>query len=154
MAQSHEASPEHTMKKITLMALMATALTAATTVGIGATVSTTPSLMTPDDYAALKRAITVETSDLQLACGSIRGPDSHVCRAENVARERVMLAELDARYKGTFRASRETVLVRIASRFDVERSRCIVLTGFQRDNCIVAAHAEKSRALMAIKAEG
>jgi hypothetical protein len=142
------------MKKISRMFLMAAALTAATTVGIGATVTTTPSLMSPDDYVALKRAITTESADLQLACSSIRGPGSHICRVENVASERVMLAELDARYKGTFRASREAVLVRIASRFDVERSRCIVLTGFQRDNCVVAAHAEKSRALMAIKAEG
>ena len=142
------------MKKITRMIVMATALTAATTVGIGATVSTTPSLMSPDDYFALKRAITTETADLQLACGSIRGPDSHICRTENVASERVMLAELEARYKGTFRASREAVMARIASRFDVERSKCILVTGFQRDNCVIAAHAEKSRALMAIKAEG
>jgi len=142
------------MKKIHLMALMTTALTAATTVGIGATVSTTPSLMTTADYAALKRAIVAETSDLQLACGSLRGPDSHVCRAENVASERVMLAELDARYKGTFRASREAALARIASRFDVQRSKCFLVTGFQRDNCIVAAHAEKSRALMAVKSDG
>ena len=142
------------MKKITRMILMATALTAATTVGIGATVSTTPSLMSPDDYIALKRAITTETTDLQVACGSIRGPDSHICRTENLASERVMLAELEARYKGTFRASREAVLVRIASRFDVDRSKCILVTGFQRDNCVVAAHAEKSRALMAVKSEG
>jgi len=142
------------MKKIHRMFLMATALTAATTVGIGATVTTTPSLMSRDDYVALKRAITAETTDLQLACGSIRGPDSHICRAENVASERVMLAELDARYKGTFRASHDAVLARIASRFDVERSRCVLLAGFQRDNCVIAAHAEKSRALMAVKAEG
>jgi hypothetical protein len=142
------------MKKIPSMILMATALTAATTVGIGATVTTTPSLMAPGDYLALKRAITIEIADLQLACGSIRGPDSHICRAENVASERVMLAELEARYKGTFRASREAVLARIASRFDVQRSKCILLTGFQRDNCVVAAHAEKSRALMTVKAEG
>jgi len=142
------------MKKIHRMILMAGVLTAATTVGIGATVSTTPSLMSPGDYQALKRAITAETGDLQLACASLRGPDSHVCRAENVASERVMLAELDARYKGTFRATRDAVLARITSRFEVERSKCFLVTGFQRDNCIVAAHAEKSKSLMAVKAEG
>lgn len=142
------------MKKIHRMILMATALTAATTVGIGATVTTTPSLMSPGDYTALKRAITAETGDLQLACASLRGPDSHVCRTENAASERVMLAELEARYTGTFRASREAVLARISSKFDVQRSKCFLVTGFQRDTCIVAAHAEKSRALMAIKAEG
>jgi hypothetical protein len=30
----------------------------------------------------------------------------------------------------------------------------ILVTGYQRDTCVVAAHAAKSRALMAIKAEG
>ena len=143
------------MKRVQLMVLMATAtLTAATAFGIGSKVHSTPSLMTNTDYRALKSAIISETADLQLACAALRGPDSHICRAENVASERVMLAELEARYRGTFRASREAVLARIASRFDVERSKCFLVAGYNRDNCIVAAHAGKSRALMAIKLEG
>jgi hypothetical protein len=79
-------------KRGTRMILMATALTAATTVGIGAAVSTTPSLMSPDDYVALKRAITTGPPTCSCLRLDSRPRQPHL-PYENVASEQVMLAE-------------------------------------------------------------
>jgi len=136
-----------------LVTLTAVALFGATTFGIGASVTSTPSLMSRGDYEALKVAIAMEADDLMLACDSLRGAERHVCQAETRARETTLLAELEARYRGTFLAVREAHLAAIRARHEVERSKCFALGGTQRDNCVVTAHAERARALMTLKAE-
>ena len=143
------------MKQVRMMISMgALALTGATAFQIGASVSSAPSLMTRGDYETLKVAIATEAQDLQLSCDALRGGERQVCHAESRAREEVLLAELEARYRGTFAAARDATMVRIRAKYDVDRSRCFAYAGFKRDNCVVAAHAEKARSLMAMKAEG
>ena len=142
------------MRQVSMMISMgAVALAGATALGIGASVSSAPSMMTRSDYEALKVAIGMEAKDLQLACDNERGAGRHLCQAESRAREEVLLAELEARYRGTFSAARDATFTRIRTKYDVDRSRCFAYAGARRDNCVVAAHAERARALMAIKAE-
>jgi hypothetical protein len=137
-----------------MISMGAVALAGATAFGIGASVSSTPSMMSRGDYESLKVAITLEAQDLQMACDSQRGADRHLCQAETRAREQVLLAELEARYRGTFAAAREAGFTRVRAKYDVDRSKCFAYAGARRDNCVIAAHAERARALMAIKAEG
>lgn len=127
------------------------AIAGATAFGIGASVSSTPSMMTRDDYEAMKVAVAIESNDVQRACDQERGAERQLCSAENRAREEILLADLEARYRGTFSANRDATLVRVRAKYDVDRSRCFAFAGFKRDNCVVAAHAERARALMAIK---
>ena len=136
-----------------MIAMGVLALTGATALGIGASVSSTPSMMTRADYEAYILAIATETQDLQSSCDSLRGTDRHVCQAETRAREQVLLAELEARYRGTFAAAREAGFTRIRAKYEIDRSKCFAYAGVKRDNCVIAAHAERARALMAIKAE-
>ena len=143
------------MRQIGMMlSIAALALAGATAFGIGASVTSTPSLMTRGDYEGLRLAITLEAQDLQVACDARRAAERHVCQAESRAREQVLLAELEARYLGTFATSREATLTRIRAKYDVDRSKCFAYSGFKRDDCVVAAHAERARSLMTIKAEG
>ena len=137
-----------------LISMGAVALAGATAFGIGASVSSTPSLMSRGDFETLKVAIGAEAQELEVACDARRGADRHLCQAESRARQEVLLAELEARYRGTFSAAREANFTRIRAKYDVDRSRCFAYAGFKRDNCVVAAHAERARALMAIKSEG
>ncbi len=136
-----------------MISMGALALAGATALGIGASVSSTPSLMARTDYDTLMAAIATEAQDLHLSCDSLRGADRHVCQAETRAREQVLVAELEARYRGTVAAARDANLTRIRAKYEVDRSRCFAHAGFKRDNCVVAAHAEKARSLMAFKAE-
>ena len=73
-----------------MIAMGVLALTGATALGIGASVSSTPSMMTRADYEAYMVAIATETQDLQSSCDSLRGADRHVCQAETRAREQVL----------------------------------------------------------------
>lgn len=137
------------------IAVGAALLTGATTFGIGASsVTSSPSLMSRGDHEALKVAIAMEGRDLLDSCDSLRGAERHVCQAETRSREVVLLAELEARYSGTYAAAREAHLTRIHGKYEVDRARCFALAGYMRDSCVVSAHAEKGRALMALKAEG
>lgn len=142
------------MRQVRMMISMGVlALAGATAFQIGASVSSAPSMMTRTDYETLHKVISAEAQDLERACDALRGAERHVCQAEARAREQVLLAELEARYRGTFSAAREAHMVRVRARYEVDRSRCFAYAGFQRDSCVVAAHAGKARALMALKAE-
>jgi len=137
-----------------LMSTGAVALIGATGFGIGASVSSTPSMMSRADYESTRTAISVEAAELQLACDGLRSAERHLCQAETRARESVLVADLEARYRGTVTAAREANFARIRAKYDVDRSRCFAYAGIKRDDCVIAAHAERARALMAIKAEG
>lgn len=130
------------------------ALAGATAFGIGASVSSTPSMMSRSDYEAARTAIAVESRELNAICDTQRGTPRQVCLTETRGREQILLAELESRYRGTVNAGRDAAMVRVRARFDIERSRCSAYAGFKRDTCVVSAHAERARSLMALKTEG
>lgn len=134
-----------------LLKMSVVALLGATTFGIGASVTSRPSLMSDRDYEGLRVAITLEAEDGMAMCSSFHGNGRLLCQAEVRAEQQVQLADLEMRFRGTFEAAREARTVRIRANYEKARARCFGLSGYDRDSCIVSAHAEKARSLMAAR---
>lgn len=47
--------------------------------------------------------------------------------------------------------SREGVRATIEAKFATDRAKCTAMSGYARDDCVVFAHAERSRTLMAFR---
>ena len=143
------------MKHTTMLVvgLTTAALLGATGAGIGASVTSQPSLLSVEDYSALKTAINKVLDDEESACQALRPAARLECLAEVQSTANVQLAELEARYRGTVNAARKAQLVRIDAAYTMARAKCFGLAGFDRDSCIVAAHAQKAHARMQIHAE-
>ncbi|APV51921.1 hypothetical protein BWI17_20940 [Betaproteobacteria bacterium GR16-43] len=50
--------------------------------------------------------------------------------------------------------SPEGIRATVAVKFAIDRAKCTALSGYERDSCVVAAHATRSRTLMAYRIEG
>jgi len=143
------------MNRVRMMVSMAAvAIGGASAFGIGASVSSKPSLMSRSDYESMRVIVHLDGQEAFAACDAQRLAARQLCQAEARAREEVLLADLEMRYRGTFSAARDARFTKIRAKYDVDRSRCFAFAGVKRDNCIVAAHADRARSLMAIKAEG
>ena len=122
-------------------------LTSIAAVGIGASVDSPRTLMSPADYAAGKRAIEAQA---RVSLGRCRGSavsEKDVCRAEVRADERIQKAELAARYYGTVAAGAEARQARVKAAYDVARARCSGQLAEGRIDCLRAARAQRNRAL-------
>lgn len=115
--------------------------------GIGASVDSPRTLMSPADYLAGKKAIEATTRQALGNCRAFNGIDKEVCKAEARAAERVQRAELAARYHGTVAASADVRNARVKAGYDVARTRCNGLPGDDRVQCMSAAREERNRAL-------
>jgi hypothetical protein len=58
------------------------------------------------------------------------------------------VADLEERYRRTEEAARGAQRARIEARYQVARARCAAVGGFERDQCYIAAHAARGRALL------
>jgi len=97
-------------------------LTAA--IGIAAASSTPPSLMSRPDYEAGLRTVRFETRMQLSRCRS--EADAYVraiCRAEARAAERIAVANLEARYRGTTAALERARTVEDAAEYSVDVAR-------------------------------
>ena len=137
------------MKRPTLYitSFLALLLTSVAAVGIGASVDSPRTLMSPTDYAAGKRAIESQ-SRLSLArCRGLAASEKEVCRAEVRADERIQKADLAARYHGTVAAGMEARQARVKAAYDVARVRCSAERGEVRMDCLHEARTARNRAL-------
>ena len=97
-------------------------LTAA--VGIAAASSNPPSLMSRADYDAALRTVRFETRMALSQCRAADEPGERaVCRAEARAAERVAVANLQARYRGTIAALERARTVEDAAEYSVDVAR-------------------------------
>lgn len=136
-----------------LLNMSAVAILGATTFGIGASVTSRPSLMSDRDYEGLRVAMTIEAEDGMAMCNSFHGNGRVLCQTEVRADLRTQLADLDMRFLGTYEAAREARLVRIRAAYEKARARCFGMSGYDRDSCIVSAHAEKARSLVVARVD-
>lgn len=139
------------VKRPTLYAtsFLALLLTSITAVGIGASVDTPRTLMSPADYAAGKRAIETQS---RLALGKCRGLSAagkEVCRAEVRADERIQKADLVARYHGTVAAAQDARNARLKASYDVARAKCGSQPAEARMACLHEAREERNRRVAA-----
>jgi hypothetical protein len=137
------------MKRTTLFftSIFAIALSLAA-LGISASMDMPSTLMSPAVYEQLKREVEADTRQALGNCRDARGPAREICRAEARSAERVKKAELNARYHGTVSAQDEIRLVRAKAAYDVAKARCAALPGDARYDCLRAARAEHTRALV------
>ena len=120
------ASPLPNMKATTASASIVLALVICLTaaIGIAAASSTPPSLMSRADYDAALRAVRFDTRMALSQCRSEVEPSARaVCRAEARAAERVAVANLDARYRGTIAALERARTVEDAAEYTVDVAR-------------------------------
>ena len=128
-------------------------LSSAAAFGINAHMdSTPPSLMSRDDYASARQEIASEARQAVGRCRAMDGDARELCRAQARAEERVRLAELNARYRGTFRAAEEAKEARLRASHDIARAQCAAAGGPARSECIAAARDERVRALAQARA--
>jgi hypothetical protein len=114
--------------------LLATAAVAA--VGYSAAVEPSRSLMTRQDYVVAVQSIEAQTRFALAGCRALSGRNKEICKAQARAEDRILKAELDARYQGTAAAESAVEAVRLKAQYTVARARCVDLSGDARDSCL------------------
>lgn len=135
-----------------LIALTAATLLGAAGVGIGASVTSQPSLMTQSDYESLRAAVAKVGEDDEKACEALQPLRRQACLAEVRAATAVHFAELETKYRGTVKSAHALQLARIDAAYTKSRGRCVDMDTYKRDSCVVAAHAERAKAKVAAHA--
>jgi len=105
-------------------------------------------LMSKDAYKAEKDRIKAMHKADEDRCKSLSGNAKDICHAEASAREKVGLADLDARNQGTPKAQEELMIARADAAFAIEKEKCDDLAGQKKDLCLREAKSmlEKARA--------
>jgi hypothetical protein len=143
------------MKRAILIALGTGALiSSAAAIGIGmASAGASEARLTRASYEKGLLEARGEYDRAAAACDAARAAaERDVCRTEAEAAVAIRTADLKAEFLRTQEASREAQKTRVDARYQVRRAQCQSLGGFRRDRCLVAAHAERGRALLDIAA--
>jgi len=119
--------------------------------GIGAAADLPSTLMSRADYSMAKKAIGAEMRLAMARCRDVQGAERDVCKAEALAGERVKLADLQARYHGTFTSFEKAQQVRAKAAYDIASARCVSRAGDARVECLRAAREDQTRALAEAK---
>lgn len=137
------------MKRTTLFvtSFLALFMLSVAAVGIGASVDSPRTLMSPIDYRVAKHAIESDARAAIALCRGTKGVQRDVCKAEVRAEERVKKADLTARYHGTVAAAEEARQMRVKAQYEVSRARCGARTGEDRLECLRAAREDKNKSL-------
>jgi hypothetical protein len=92
-------------------------------------------------------------SDRALArCETAEPTDRELCRTQATAEATIRVADIEERYRHDDRTARESQRARIDARYQVARTLCQPLRGFQKDRCLIQAHAARGRALLQAQA--
>jgi hypothetical protein len=145
----HKPAPRsRPMKRSTVFvaAFLAAGLSVAA-LGIRAAVDTPRTLMSPDIHQSLKRELEASARLALAKCRDVTGTERDVCKAEARAAERVALADLSARYHGTYAAQEEAASARAKASFDVAKVRCTAKSADARVDCLKEARDERNRKL-------
>jgi hypothetical protein len=102
----------------------------------------------------MKRAIvvalgtgTIISSAAALGIGAVAGPAQQALTRAGYG-EVVRLADIEDSYRRSRESSRALQRAHIETRYLVDRAKCLEQGGLKRDNCLVATHAAKGRALL------
>jgi hypothetical protein len=140
------------MNRAILVALGTGAIiTSAAAIGIGASRETPQGALSPSEYRAALAAIERSRPERAGACDVLAGVPRETCRAQAVADEIVQVADIEERFRRTQDAARGAQRARIEARYQVARARCAAVKGFERDQCYIATHAARGRALLEIQ---
>jgi hypothetical protein len=138
------------MKRATLVALGTGAIigsAAAISIGSSDPQGGTRNL-TRSQYESSLARIAALRSDAHTRCDAAAPAERELCHTQASADEMVRVADVEERYQRTDRAAREAQRIRIDAQYQVARARCQALGGFQKDKCLIQAHAARGRALL------
>lgn len=136
------------MKRAILVALgTGTIIASAAALAIGVASAPQATALTRAQYHAGLAAIEASRSQALAQC-EIASKGKEVCRAKASAEESIRVADLEASFRRTHTAARNTQRARIEARYEVERAGCAALGGVNRDRCLIAAHATRGRTLL------
>ena len=102
--------------------------------------------MTRDAYKAEKDRIDAQYKTAKQACDNLKGNAEDICNAEAKAAQRIGIAELEARSKGTPEARAKARSERAEAQYDVAREKCDDLSGNAKDICVKEAKAAETKA--------
>ena len=137
------------MNRAILVALGTGAIiTSAAAIGIGAAREAPQGAMSAAEYHAALAAIERDRPNRAGACETLPSAQRETCRAQALADEIVQVADLEQRFRRTEDAARGAQRARIEARYQVASARCAAVRGFERDQCYIAAHAARGRALL------
>lgn len=128
------------MKRATVLANLGIAILAGCTLGYAA-VDNAPraTLMSAGDYDAAVKGIDDDARITSVVCKRLTGYEKAVCAAEQAAEKKVRMAELEARYLGTFQSRHSAKLTHIDAQFGVDKARCEAFTSDEREHCVLIA---------------
>jgi hypothetical protein len=109
--------------------------------------------MTHEAYKAEKDRIQADYKAAKEACNQRSGNAEDVCKAQAKADERIAIAELDAKNKGTAKARADARVVRAEAQYDVAKEKCDDLAGNAKDVCVKDAKAAEQKAKADARAE-
>lgn len=136
------------MKRATFVALgMGAVIGSAAAIGLTNSDAATPVLSKTQYEDALARIAALRGNALA-RCDSARAAAREVCRTEASADAMIQVADVEERYRHDDRSARDAQRARIDARYQVARARCQALSGFQKDKCLISAHAARGRALL------
>ena len=99
-------------------------------------------------YEASLQGVQAAREASMARCDTLAANDREYCRTEALATDMVRTAEVDDAFRRTEHSARALQRARIDARYQTDRARCAVLGGFQREKCLVKAHAARGRALL------
>jgi len=140
------------MKRATFVALGTGAIIgSAAAIGIANGDAGSLSLSKAEYHDALAR-IAARRGNALARCEAALPARRELCRVEAGTEATIRVAELEERLRPDDRSARAVVRARIDARYQVARTSCQALGGFQRDKCLIAAHAARGRALLQAQA--
>jgi hyperosmotically inducible protein len=137
------------MKRATFVALGTGALIgSAAAIGIGTSDAASPARLSSTEYHdALARAM-AERGNALARCETLDAAHRDICRTQAGAEAMIAVADIEQRYRLDTQSARDAQRARIDGRYQVARARCQAFSGFQRDQCLISAHAARGRALL------
>lgn len=139
---------EGIMRRAIFVALSTGAvITSAAAIGIGAAGIDSQAISRAQFESALT-GVEAARASLAARCEALAGSDRDICLTEAAAHEMVLVAEIEAKYRGTEASARALQRARIDARYQVDRARCGAQSGIKRDRCLIRAHATKGRAML------
>lgn len=102
--------------------------------------------LSKSDYKAGKNKIEAEYKLGKAACASLSGNPKDICVLEAKGKERVGLADLEARYKPTSKNLYQAQVAKAEADYAVANERCDDLAGNAKDVCVKEAKAAATTA--------
>ena len=133
------------MKKSTITAI-------ATAIGLSFSAAAMANTMSKAEHKAAKEKIEAEYKSAKAGCDRFTANENDVCMAEAKGTEKVALAELEAAYQPSTKASYNIRIAKAEATYSVANEKCDDFAGNKKDVCVKKAKAELTAAKADAKA--